>query len=159
VFIHHSTDGVTNLFKSRLEPGIAAGAHKAADHCVFLPRMSVNRFAASAAQCDVMLDSIEWSGGNTTLEAIAQNLPVVTHEGQFMRGRISAGILRMMGMPETIASTIDEYVALAVRMGTDPTWRLALKERVAVDKERLYRDRTCITALEAFLERTAHRQA
>jgi predicted O-linked N-acetylglucosamine transferase (SPINDLY family) len=119
----------------------------------------VNRFAASAAQCDVMLDSIEWSGGNTTLEAIAQNLPVVTHEGQFMRGRISAGILRMMGMPETIAGTIDEYVALAVRMGADPAGRLALKDRVAFDKERLYRDRTCIAGLEAFLERAAHRQA
>jgi predicted O-linked N-acetylglucosamine transferase (SPINDLY family) len=106
-----------------------------------------------------MLDSIGWSGGNTTLEAIAQDLPVVTHEGQFMRGRISAGILRMMGMPETIASTIDEYVALAVRMGADPAWRMALKDRVAIDKERLYRDRTCIAALEAFLERAAHRQA
>jgi predicted O-linked N-acetylglucosamine transferase (SPINDLY family) len=159
VFIHHSTDGVTNLFKSRLERAFAAFGLKAADHCVFLPRMSVNRFAASAAQCDVMLDSIEWSGGNTTLEAIAQNLPVVTHEGQFMRGRISAGILRMMGMPETIAGTIDEYVALAVRMGADPAWRMALKDRVAIDKERLYRDRTCIAGLEAFLERAAHRQA
>jgi predicted O-linked N-acetylglucosamine transferase (SPINDLY family) len=159
VFIHHPTDGVTNLFKSRLKRAFDAFGLKADDHCVFLPRMSLSHFAASAAQCDVMLDSIGWSGGNTTLEAIAQDLPVVTHEGQFMRGRISAGILRMMGMPETIASTIDEYVALAVRMGTDPTWRLALKERVAVDKERLYRDRTCIAALEAFLERAAHRQA
>ena len=78
----------------------------------------MNRFAAASAQCDVMLDSIGWSGGNTTLEALAQDLPVVTCEGELMRGRVSAGILRMMGMPETIAGTIDDYVALAVRIGT-----------------------------------------
>jgi predicted O-linked N-acetylglucosamine transferase (SPINDLY family) len=159
VFIRHTTDGVNELFKSRLERAFAAFGLKAADHCVFMPRMEMNHFAASAALCDVMLDSIEWSGGNTTLEAIAQDLPVVTHEGPFMRGRISAGILRMMGMPETIATTIDEYVALAARMGTDPAWRLALKARLTVDKERLYRDRTCIAALEAFLERAARTQS
>lgn len=159
VFIQHPTEGVNDLFRSRLERSFAAFGLKAADHCVFLPRMSLSRFAASAAQCDLMLDSIEWSGGNTTLEAIAQDLPVVTHEGRFMRGRISAGILRMMGMPETIAATIDEYVALAVRMGTDTAWRLALKARVIADRERLYRDRTCIAALEQFLERAAHAQS
>ena len=57
-----------------------------------------------------MLDSIGWSGGNTTLEAMAQDLPVVTFEGDLMRGRVSAGMLRMMGMPETVAATIDDYV-------------------------------------------------
>ena len=65
--------------------------------------MDMSRFAAASAQCDVMLDSIGWSGGNTTLEALAQDLPVVTFEGALMRGRVSAGMLRMMGMPETIA--------------------------------------------------------
>jgi predicted O-linked N-acetylglucosamine transferase (SPINDLY family) len=159
VFLHHTTDEVTEQFKSRLERAFAAFDLKSADHCVFLPRMDTNHFAAAAAQCDLMLDSIGWSGGNTTLEAIAQDLPVVTHEGEFMRGRISAGILRMMGMAETIATTIDEYVALAARMGTDPAWRLALKARVIADREKLYRDRTCIVALEQFIERAARTQS
>jgi predicted O-linked N-acetylglucosamine transferase (SPINDLY family) len=106
-----------------------------------------------------MLDSIGWSGGNTTLEALAQDLPVVTFEGELMRGRVSADMLRMIGMPETIAATIDEYVALGVRIARDAAWRQELRSRVASDRQRLYRDRTCITALEAFLERAAQRQA
>ena len=158
VFIRHPTAGVTEVFKSRLERVFADAGMKADDHCVFMPQVDLNRFAASAAQCDLMLDSIGWSGGNTTLEALAQNLPVVTYEGEFMRGRISAGILRMMGMPETIAGTIDEYVALAARMGADPSWRSALKARVMADKERLYRDRACIAGLEDFLNRVARQQ-
>ena len=76
-----------------------------------------------------------------------------------MRGRVSAGILRMMGMPETIAETLDDYVALAVRIAKDGAWRQELKSRVISDRQRLYRDRACIAGLEAFLERAARGEA
>ena len=155
VFIRHSGREVTELLQQRLERAFAAAGLKAADHCVFLQAMDMNRFAAASAVCDVMLDSIGWSGGNTTLEALAQNLPVITHQGALMRGRVSAGMLRMMGMPEAIAETIDDYVALAVRIGRDHAWRRQLKQRVMSEKHRLYRDRTSIAALEEFLDRAA----
>lgn len=155
VFIRHFGRGVTELFQQRLDRAFAAAGLKYEDHCVFLQSMSMERFAAASAQCDLMLDSIGWSGGNTTLEALAQDLPVVTCQGALMRGCVSAGILRMMGMPETVGRTIDEYVALAVRMGRDPAWRAEIKARIATDKNRLYRDRTCIAALQDFLERAA----
>jgi predicted O-linked N-acetylglucosamine transferase (SPINDLY family) len=152
VFIRHFGREVTELFQRRLQRAFATAGLKADDHCVFLPSMSTDRFAAASAQCDAMLDSIGWSGGNTTLEALAQDLPVITCEGALMRGRVSAGMLRMMGMPETVAATIDDFVALAIRIGRDRSWRAETKARVAADKHRLYRDRTCIVALERFLE-------
>jgi predicted O-linked N-acetylglucosamine transferase (SPINDLY family) len=159
VFIRHFGRGVTELFQQRLDRAFTAAGLKAEDYCVFLQSMSMERFAAASAQCDLMLDSIGWSGGNTTLEALAQNLPVVTCQGALMRGRVSAGILRMMGMPETVGETVDDYVALAVRMGREPAWRAEIKARVATDKRRLYRDRTCIVALENFLERAVRGQS
>jgi predicted O-linked N-acetylglucosamine transferase (SPINDLY family) len=159
VFIRHFGRSVTELFQQRLERAFAAAGLKAEDHCVFLQGMGMERFAAASAQCDLMLDSIGWSGGNTTLEALAQDLPVVTCEGALMRGRVSAGILRMMGMPETVGETVDDTIALAVRMGRDRAWRAEIKARVATDKHRLYRDRACIAALEDFLDRAARRQA
>jgi protein O-GlcNAc transferase len=60
-----------------------------------------------------------------------------------------------MGMPETIAGTIGDYVSLAIRIARDLAWRESLKTRVIRDRERLYRDRSCIAALEEFLERAA----
>jgi protein O-GlcNAc transferase len=158
VFIRHFGHGVTELFQTRLDRAFAALGLKAEDHCIFLNSMEINRFAAASAQCDVMLDSVGWSGGNTTLEALAQNLPVITIEGALMRGRVSAGILRMMGMPEAIAGTVDDYVALAVRIGKDASWRAEIKARVATDKQRLYRDPACIAALEDFLDRASRQQ-
>jgi predicted O-linked N-acetylglucosamine transferase (SPINDLY family) len=65
----------------------------------------------------------------------------------------------MMGMPETIAETIDGYVALAVRLARDPDFRAGLKPRVAKDKNRLYRDRAVIAALEDFIDRVVRGQA
>src|SRR6185312_12326449 len=148
-FIRHTrAAAVTALFETRLENAFRAAGLQSSDHCVFLDPMDISRFTAASAQCDAMLDSIEWSGGNTTLEALAQDLPVVTFEGALMRGRVSAGMLRMMGMPETIASTIDDYVAIATRVAKDPAWRAEIKRGVAERKERLYRDRSCIASLE-----------
>src|SRR5262249_52458600 len=81
VFNRHSrAQAVTALLQARLEKVFAAAGMTWSDHCVFLDFMDRHRFAAATALCDAMLDSIEWSGGNTTLEALAQGLPVVTFE-------------------------------------------------------------------------------
>ncbi len=47
-----------------------------------------------------------------------------------MRGRHSAAILRMMGVTDTIAETIDDYVAIAARLANDPAERQALSARM-----------------------------
>jgi predicted O-linked N-acetylglucosamine transferase (SPINDLY family) len=65
----------------------------------------------------------------------------------------------MMGMPEAVGETVDAYVAIAIRMGRDRAWREQIKARVASDKHRLYRDRTCIAALENFLDHAARTRA
>ena len=72
---------------------------------------------------DVYLDTFTWSGGNTTLEAIACNLPIVTCPGEFMRGRHSDSFLKMLGVTDTIAHNVAEYIEIAVKLGLNPVWR------------------------------------
>ncbi len=158
VFIRHEPKQVTEFLQNRLQRAFEAEGLNASDHCVFLAPMEMARFSAAAGQCDAMLDSIGWSGGNTTLEALAQHLPMVTFQGPLMRGRVSAGILRMLGMPEVIAETVDDYIAIAVRLGRDTAWRDSLKDSIARNLDRVYRDRASIVALEEFLDRVARRQ-
>jgi protein O-GlcNAc transferase len=106
-------------------------------------------------QCDIFLDSIGWSGCNTTLESLSHNLPIVTIQGSLMRGRHSAAILRMMGITETIANNVDEFVTIAARLANHLDERNALSRKIASNKHLLYRDRECIEALEDFLDCTA----
>jgi len=62
-------------------------------------------------------------------------------------------VLKMMDVTETIADTVDGYVSIAVRLARDPQWRMAVKERIAANKHRIYHDSACIRALEEFLDR------
>ena len=153
VFLRHfGAPRVTSIVRARLEHAFAAVGLRADDHCVFLDRMSQSKFVAAAGLSDMFLDSVGWSGCNSALESLARALPVVTLEGPTMRGRHCAAILRMLGVTDTIAKTVDDYVAIAVRLATDPQAREAISSRMAENKQRLYRDRAPVTALENFLE-------
>jgi protein O-GlcNAc transferase len=145
--------GVTARFRDRLDRAFAAVGLRAADHCVVLPRLAPDRFVAAIGRCDVLLDSIGWSGCNSTLESLAHDLPIVTLAGAFMRGRHTAAILEMMGIDETVARSVDDYVAIAVRLGRDAQARAAARARIAASKSCVYGDRACIAGLEDFLER------
>jgi protein O-GlcNAc transferase len=145
--------GVTDMFRARLERAFGALGLNAGDHCVFLPRLAPDRFVAAIGLCDVVLDSIGWSGCNSILESLVHNPPIVTFAGETMRGRHTAAILEMMKVRETTARTVDEYVSIAGLLGRDRAKRTELSELIANSKHRVYRDRECIIALEAFLER------
>jgi protein O-GlcNAc transferase len=142
---------ITELFWKRLTRAFAAFGLRAADHCVMWPPAGLQRYVAAIGQCDIVLDSIGWSGGNTTLDAMTHDLPVVTFTGALMRGRHTMAILKMMGVTETIAETIDDYVSIAIRLARDAPGRLAVKSKIAASKDRIYFDRACISGLEQFL--------
>ena len=147
---------VTELFQKRLDHAFASFGIKASDYIVMLPRMSQDQFIAATGCCDIGLDSIEWSGGNTTLESLVHDLPIVTMTGALMRGRHTTAILQMMGVTDTITTTVDDYVSTAVRLAHDKSWRMRLRKRISESKARLYRDDSCILALEEFLVRVGH---
>lgn len=159
VFIKHFSPKITELFQERLNRAFAAFGREASNHCVLLPRLKIGQFVGAIGQCDVFLDSILWSGGNSTLESLPHNIPIVTMLGPFMRGRHSAAILQMMGIEETIAGTIDDYISIAGRLANHPDERHAIGQKIAERKQRIYRDRECILALERFLDHAARQRA
>jgi protein O-GlcNAc transferase len=153
IFISHKSSYVTEQFQRRINQSFNKFGLKANNYVVFLPRLDVREYNAINSLSNIYLDSIGWSGCNSTFEAIAHDLPIVTLPGDLMRGRHSAAILTMMNMQETIASSIDEYVEIAIRLGTDSLWRKQISNKIAANKQLLYKDKTCITALEAFFEK------
>jgi predicted O-linked N-acetylglucosamine transferase (SPINDLY family) len=157
VFFRHPSAIVSDGFRRRLEKCFAAFGLKSDDYCILLPRLGLEQFLAAIGQCDIVLDSIGWSGGNSTLESLIHNLPIVTMPGKLMRGRQSAAILTMMDVFELIAETVDDYICKAARLALDSSWRMQIKGKIANSKHRIYRDRSCIEGLEDFLIRVACR--
>jgi protein O-GlcNAc transferase len=146
---------ITDLFRARLDRAFRELRLEAEHHCIILPRLDQSVFRAAMRLADVYLDSIGWSGCNSTLEALTHDLPMVTMAGALMRGRHSAAMLAMMGMSDLVSRTVDDYAAAAARLGRDGEWRMAVKARISANKHRLYHDRACIAALEDFLDRVA----
>jgi protein O-GlcNAc transferase len=144
-------EGVNAIFQERLAKAFAAFGLSSAEHCIHMPRLDAASFDAVSGLCDIFLDSIGWSGCNTTLEAIASDLPVVTLPGPTMRSRHTAAILARMGLESMTTRSLEEYVDLAAAMGRDPERRRSARSRIAERKHLLYHDLICVRALEDFL--------
>lgn len=155
LFIGEPQAPVTAVLRERLAAAFTTRGLDASAHLRFVPPIPAPRFQAFLALGDVYLDSIAWSGGNTTLEAATVGLPMVTLAGPFMRGRHTTGILRRLGLDDGITETVEDYIALAVRMGREQGLRGKFRKRMAAHRDRLFEDPEPLAALADFLEREA----
>jgi len=151
LFIAHPSAHVTDCFRARLARVFSGVGLDADAFCHFLPRLDLGRFYGLTRDADVILDSPNWSGGNTMLEAFSFAKPVVTLPGPLMRGRVCHAMLLRMGVPDTVAADEAAYVDIAVRLGTDPAWREAIQEKLAGARDLLFDDPDAVRGLEQFL--------
>jgi protein O-GlcNAc transferase len=122
------------------------------DRIRFLDRMSYADFLALTNCCDVMLDPIHFGGGNTSYEAFAFGVPVVTLPSQFMRGRITAALYKMMGLKECVVDSAQVYIDVAARIGMQRSFRESLRAEIQQRNSVLYENRSGVRELEAFFE-------
>jgi protein O-GlcNAc transferase len=150
VFVAGEFPAWTDTFRNRIYDTFIARGLDPEKHLRFIPPQSFDDFLRLNASCDVLLDTIGWSGCNTTLEALAQDLPVVTMPGELMRSRHSYAMLKQLAIEDTIASNLDDYVRIAIRLGKDRGWRNDIAHRIAGRRNQLFNDTRCVTSLEAF---------
>jgi len=139
----------------RLEQHFAAAGVGFHDRVSFIPFLDRERYHGLMQQAHLMLDSIGFSGFNTAMQALECALPVVAHEGCFLRGRLASGLLRRLGLDELVAASDDDYIDRAVQLAGDPAQRQRCSQQIVERRARLLGDTTPVRALEDFLERSA----
>ena len=146
----------TDAFAGRLAQAFAARGLDIHERTIFLkPGMAHPTYLRLNELCDVMLDTLHWSGGNTSLDALASGLPVVTLPGEFMRGRQSKAMLEILGLDELVAADRHAYVEKAVALGRDSAARRDASERIVQRRPALFERDEAVRALESFLEQAA----
>jgi predicted O-linked N-acetylglucosamine transferase (SPINDLY family) len=146
---------LSERLRQRLARAFARQGLEFERHVSFLPWLPKAEFYGLMRRADVMLDTLGFSGFNTALQAMECGLPIVTCEGQYLRGRLASGMLDRLGLRELIAATEVDYVGLAVRLVRDPGYRDQLRRRIESGRHVLYRDAAPIHALEDFVQRAA----
>ena len=116
-----------------------------ADRIVFLPRQSHGDYLSLLAAADVVLDPFYFGGGFTTYDALMLDKPVVTWPTRFQRGRYAFGCYRKMGVTDCVASDVDDYVEIALKLGTDQDHREAVTARIRCAAEVLFEDSAAVT--------------
>jgi protein O-GlcNAc transferase len=145
---------ITAAYRERFSLALKAQQLNWDDVVVLLPRGNHVTYLAVNQACDAMLDTLHWSGGNTTIDALSVGLPVVTLPGQFMRGRQSAAMLKQIGLDRLVASTQDEYTYIAVKLASDFAFASQARTDIFNHRERgkvLFDDPTPIESLASFL--------
>lgn len=152
IFLSQLPIPINQQFRQRLQRAFAEFGLDSEQYCIILPRQTHIDYWHLNLVSDIFLDTFGFTGFLTTLESIACHLPIVTCTGEFMRSRQSSGILKMLGITETIAKNEAEYIKIAVKLGLQPEWRHSIVEQIKHCQASLYDDKACIEALEAFFE-------
>ncbi len=155
VFVGARRQTMTDAFAARLKRAFDSHGLGFEHHVRILPFMPHTRFVQLFDALDLSLDTIGWSGGNTTAQALARACPVVTMRGRFMRSWFSHGMMRMTGLDELSVDSIEDYIALAVRLARDRDYRAGLSAKIRANKHKLFDDAECVRGLDVFFKKNA----
>jgi predicted O-linked N-acetylglucosamine transferase (SPINDLY family) len=116
----------------------------------FVPAMSRPEYLNLLAVADVLLDPLHFGGGNTSYEGLAMGTPIVTLPSQFLRGRITFALYKQMQTLDCVVENCQDYINLALRLGTDPDYRSALRDKILAANHVLFENTQGVRDLEQF---------
>jgi len=102
-----------------------------AENVQVMPGMVQLDYLASLCEGTFSIDSWPFGGFNTIVDALYCKKPVVAWQGDRAFNRFTAATLTMIGMPEVIAHSYDEYVEIVSRMINDDEFRNQQAAKVA----------------------------
>jgi predicted O-linked N-acetylglucosamine transferase (SPINDLY family) len=130
-FLFIRPEGSAASFRSNLCAMFEAGG-VAADRILFEPVRGAH--LPHYNRIDITLDCFPQTGGTTTCESLWMGAPCVTLVGQSVFERLSYSTLMNLGLPELCAQSVDEYVAIAVKLAAEPAriaeLRASLRQRM-----------------------------
>jgi protein O-GlcNAc transferase len=111
----HTHPWATTKLRDRLAAAFRAEGLDPGAYLRVMPWLPHGQFLGFLDEMDIFLDCPAFSGYTTAWTAMHRGLPIVTREGEFLRQRLAAGLLRQVGITDGIAISRDQYVQIAIR--------------------------------------------
>lgn len=97
---------------------------------VFAPRLPKAQHLGRHRLAGLMLDTRIYNGHTTTSDALWAGVPVICLVGSHFASRVSASILKALGLPELITRTLEEYEKLAVQLALHSDQLIMLRRKI-----------------------------
>ena len=149
---HMGSGGIAERLLERMRPHFKQRGLEIENHLRILPRLDYGDFMGLFAISHHTIDTIDWNGGNSSLQSFSLDCPVVTLPTAFMRGRHTVAMLEVLELPELIASNADDYIAISCKLLDDPAFYQAMKEAIQERKQRLFLDKSVAEAFQTAVE-------
>src|SRR5262249_4246027 len=104
------------------------------ERLVFAPRVPLPEHLARHRLADLFLDTLPYNAHTTASDALWAGLPVVTCAGRSFPARVAGSLLRTVGLPELVTTSLDEYEELALRLAGSPELLAGLRTRLQTNR-------------------------
>lgn len=138
----------------RLTAALARHNIDATQCLVEIPWLSREHFFGLLDEMDIYLDMPAFSGYTTAWQAVHRGMPIVTLEGEFMRQRLAAGLLRKIEQTDTIAQSKEQYIQITAQLAAecrDPQKRAARRNMIKTAAPKADHDVSVVHAFEKAL--------
>jgi len=117
-----------NLRREAVARGIAS------ERLVFASHLPLADHLARHKVADLFLDTLPYNAHTTGSDALWAGLPVLTCVGTTFPGRVGESLLRAVKLPELVASSVEDYEALGLKLAREPGLLRELRHRLAENR-------------------------
>lgn len=108
------------------------------------PMMQHNQYMNLINISDVILDPYPFGGCNSSFEAFSLNKVIVTHASDMINGRFTSGFYKKMELENMITYNKDDYIKLAIKLGTNINYRKSIENKIKEKQLTLFNEKNSI---------------
>ena len=101
---------------------------------VFAKRIDPEDHLSRQRAADLFLDTLPYGAHTTASDALWAGLPVITMLGSTFAGRVSASLLRAIGLHELVTGSLAEYRSLALKLARDSQALAAIRGKLELQR-------------------------
>jgi protein O-GlcNAc transferase len=157
VLLNQAHEPFYHYWEGLLRKRFAATLPDVVERIRFLPRLKHEDYLSLTQITDVLLDPIHFNGGNTSLKAFALGVPIVTLPGTLLKTRLTYGLYQKMQVDDCIVRTPEEYIATAVKLGSDSDYRASIRSKILAANHVLFDNSEPVLEIEEFFQQAVAR--
>jgi predicted O-linked N-acetylglucosamine transferase (SPINDLY family) len=105
------------------------------ERLIFAPKLTLADHLSRHRQADLFLDTLPYNAHTTASDALWAGVPIVTCLGETFAARVAASLLKAVGLPELITTSLEDYEALALKLAREASLLASIKAKLARNRD------------------------